>query len=170
MIIRFLVLALLLLFPLVMLSNADFASASSSDTWIHTYERTNKDRAESLVQCSDGGYVIAGNTNISSDPPRSQLWLLKTDALGNAEWNKTYGSSGSAQGRCVIQTSDGGYALVGYSNSFSGDGSYQVWLIKLAAEHRTWIVDDDGPADFHTIQEAIVTAPRVYQPNPSKRI
>ena len=96
-----------------MLSNADFASASSSDTWIRTYEGSTKnDRAESFIQCTDGGYAVAGTTNIF-DPARSQLWLLKTDALGNMEWNQTFGSVGLAFEGSAIQTSDGGYAIAG---------------------------------------------------------
>jgi hypothetical protein len=51
--------------------------------------------------------------NVSTTPTRSQLWLLKTNALGKMEWNKTYGSIGSAIGRCVIRTSDDGYAIAG---------------------------------------------------------
>jgi hypothetical protein len=112
-----LVLMALLLFPVAMLSNVALVLASPSGGWIQTYGGgTNKDRAESLIQCTDGGYVIVGNTNVSTTPPRSQLWLLKTDALRKMEWNKTYGSIGSAIGRCVIQTSDGGYAIAGTVN------------------------------------------------------
>jgi len=80
------------------------------------------------------------------------------------EWNKTYGTTrispwASWIGNWIVQTRDDEYALAGYTNSFSGDDSYEVWLIKLAGpSRRTWIVDDDGPADFHTIQEAINAA------------
>jgi hypothetical protein len=126
----FWLLASLLLAPLVMLSSVVFASASSPDTWIYAYEGTNKDRAESFIQCSDGGYVIAGETNVSTTPPRLQLWLLKTGASGIMEWKKTYGSLGSAQGHCVIQTSDGGYALAGMAN-------YDAELIKIDAAGNT---------------------------------
>ena len=112
-----LVLMALLLFQVAFITNVAIVLASPSGGWIQTYgTETNKDRAESLIQCTDGGYVIAGNTNVSTTPPRNQLWLLKTDALGKMEWNKTYGSIGSAIGRCVIQTSDGGYAIAGTVN------------------------------------------------------
>jgi hypothetical protein len=109
-----LVLTTLLLFPLIFLNNLTLSSTPSSDNWVQTYEESaEKDRADSLIQCVDGGYLIAGTTNVSTTPPRTQLWLLKTDAHGNVAWNKTYGSIGSAIKGLVIQTNDGGYALAG---------------------------------------------------------
>jgi hypothetical protein len=110
-----LALAALLLFPEVLWDNLVFASApQSSDSWSQTYQDgAKKDTADSLIQCADGGYLIAGTTNVSTAPPKSQLWLLKIDSHGNAEWNKTYGSTGLAIKGHVIQTNDGGYALAG---------------------------------------------------------
>ena len=99
------------------------AAADSASSWIHAYVGTNKDRVESLIQASDGGYVIAGATNVT-DSGRLEAWLLKTDARGNQEWNRTYGTSGSAWARCIIQTDDGGYAIAGMAN-------YVADLIKI---------------------------------------
>lgn len=104
----------LLIFPAVLLNNLALASPQPSDSWIQTYEDgAKKDTADSLIQCADGGYLIAGTTNVSTNPPKTQLWLLKTDSHGNAEWNKTYGSIGLAIKGHVIQTNDGGFALAG---------------------------------------------------------
>jgi hypothetical protein len=95
-------------------------SASSSESWIQTYELGNQDYVESFIHCSDSGYVIAGRTNMRSD--RSQIWFLKIDSLGNMEWNQTYGTSGSRyfvipSECCVIQTSDDGYAIANTVNN-----------------------------------------------------
>lgn len=46
------------------------------------------------------------------------------------EWDETYGGTGDDGADCVIQTSDGGYALAGYAKSEAGDKD--MWLIKLA--------------------------------------
>jgi hypothetical protein len=81
----------------------------SSTMWIQTYGGDGYDRAEAVIQTSDGGYAIAGRTG-SFGSGGYEFWLIKTDSLGNIEWNKTYGS-GSAYS--VVQTSDGGYAIAG---------------------------------------------------------
>ncbi len=101
---------------LILITQIFAVSATSNEEWTRQYVGTNKERAEALIQCSDGGYLIAGQTD-NIDSGRRQLWLLKTDAQGNAEWNKTYGTAGSASTSCVIQTSDGGYVLAGTVNS-----------------------------------------------------
>jgi hypothetical protein len=82
---------------------------ASSLMWIQTYGGDGYDRAEAVIQTSDGGYAIAGRTE-SFGSGSYEIWLIKTDSLGNMEWNKTYGS-GSAYS--VVQTSDGGYAIAG---------------------------------------------------------
>jgi hypothetical protein len=124
--------------------NADFwlikIDASGNFLWDRTYGGTGWDGANSIVQTSDGGYALAGQTN-SFGAGGNDFWLVKTDAEGNMQWNQTFGGAGDdgtgAVGSSIVQTRDGGYALTGYTNSFSSDGSYQVWLIKLAAEDVT---------------------------------
>jgi len=101
-----------------------------STDWSKTYGGTNSDYAHSVVQTSDGGYALAGYTN--SFGSGYQVYLVKTFADGTMTWNKTYGGADWDEGWSVVQTSDGGYALAGYTNSF-GSG-YQVYLVKTFAD------------------------------------
>jgi len=99
--------------------------ADGNVMWNQTYGGTEFDEATSLVQTSDGGYVLAGSSNSLQN---GGVWIVKTDANGNVMWNKTHGrptvgSSGQLSAQSVIETSDGGYALTGI-------GDYDFWLIK----------------------------------------
>jgi hypothetical protein len=77
--------------------------------WNMTYGGTGVENGYALLQSSDGGYVLTGSTN-SFGAGGNNIWLVKTDALGNIQWNQTYGE-GSAYS--VVATSDGGYAIAG---------------------------------------------------------
>jgi predicted secreted protein len=77
--------------------------------WNMTYGGTGVENGYALLQSSDGGYVLTGSTN-SFGAGGNYFWLVKTDALGNMQWNQTYGE-GSAYS--LVATSDGGYALAG---------------------------------------------------------
>ena len=106
--------------------------ASSSEfpvvEWNKTYGGTGLDACKALVQTGDGGYTLAGDT-YSFGAGRSDAWLVKTDANGNMSWNMTYGGTGDDEFCRVLQTGDGGYALVGYTDSF-GNGDRDCWLVK----------------------------------------
>jgi hypothetical protein len=77
-------------------------------------------------QTSDGGYIVVGRTN-SYGAGDYDVYLVKTDALGDTMWTKTYGSTFSDFGVCVQQTSDYGYIVVGMNGSYPGG---DVYLIK----------------------------------------
>ncbi|MHA2030921.1 MAG: hypothetical protein ACW99Q_16195, partial [Candidatus Kariarchaeaceae archaeon] len=79
-------------------------------TWNQTYGGTLTDSAKGLVQTSDGGYAIAGQTS-SYGAGGGDIWLVKTDGDGTITWNQTYGGTGADNGGSLIQTSDGGYAI-----------------------------------------------------------
>ncbi len=96
--------------------------------WSHAYGDTGDEFAYSVVQISDGGYALAGPTD-SYGTGDVSFWLVKTDANGNMQWNEAYGGSGDNEAYSMIQTSDGGYALAGFTDSY-GAGSYDVWLVK----------------------------------------
>jgi len=100
---------------------------ASTTEWIRNYGGAGEDHAMALVETSDVGYVIAGYTRLPEGGYDS--WLIKTDSLGNLEWNKTY-SGGMVHS--LVETSDGGYATCGYGYAFdSGGGDF--WLVKTDA-------------------------------------
>jgi len=101
---------------------------SGNVEWNHTYGGTGDDVARSLVETSDGGYAVAGTTG-SYGAGDEDFWLIKTDGVGDVEWNQTYGGIGDDVARSLVATSDGGYALAGYTYSF-GAGNEDFWLVK----------------------------------------
>ena len=103
-------------------------SAQSSAMWDKTYGGTEWDRAKSLVVTSDGGYAIVGRTN-SFGEGGGDAWLVKTDALGNMMWNHSYGGTNFDAAISLVVTSDGGYAVAGFTSSF-GAGDADFWLVK----------------------------------------
>ena len=103
--------------------------ASGNEQWYKkygTYDRENV--AQSIRQTSDGGYILVGYSGI---PQNMELYLAKTDSNGNILWDRTFGKIDSFDaGRCVEQTSDGGYIIVGETGAY-GDEAQNVWLIKV---------------------------------------
>jgi hypothetical protein len=98
--------------------------------WNKTYEG----EISSLVVASDGGYALAGINGYFGEPDWSDFWLVKTDEFGNAEWNKTYGGPQNERAYSVVNTSDGGYTIAGYTESFDIIGDYgNFWLVKTDA-------------------------------------
>jgi len=106
--------------------------------WLKTYgvKGNGEDHGKVVVQTSDGGYVIVGCTGSEPSHGGYDVWLIKTDANGDTLWTRTYGGTSYDYGYSVIQTSDGGYMIVGSTSSF-GTGGYDVWLIKTDANGDT---------------------------------
>jgi hypothetical protein len=99
--------------------------------WTKTYGGTNVEDGREVHQTSDGGFIIVGSTN-SFGAGGFDVYLIKTDSIGNVAWTKTYGGLGDDCGYSVKQTFDGGYILGGYTMSF-GAGNSDVYLIKTDA-------------------------------------
>lgn len=99
--------------------------------WNQVYGGTRDDDAHSVIQTSDGGYAIAGETN-SFGAGGNNAWLVKTDSSGNMQWNETYGGAGSDEAYSVVKTSDEGYAIAGGTTSF-GATKGDFWLVKTDA-------------------------------------
>ncbi|MFQ5906313.1 MAG: T9SS type A sorting domain-containing protein [bacterium] len=100
-------------------------------TFERTYGGVQADWGRSVLQTPDGGYVIAGCTE-SSGAGGFDVHLIKIDSLGDMLWEKTYGGSSDDLGYSVRQTTDGGYIVVGETQSF-GAGWEDVYLVKTDA-------------------------------------
>jgi len=99
--------------------------------WMRTYGGPSGETGYFVEQTRDGGYVITGTTySFASGRVDRDLWLLKTDGLGNLVWDKTFGGTYPDTGYCVRQTSDDGYVVVGDTYSF-GAGLNDVFLVKI---------------------------------------
>jgi len=99
--------------------------------WTRTIGGENEDLSLSLIQTSDGSYAIAGTTK-SFGAGEDDVYVVKLDANGNLQWTKTIGGPKRDWSSSLIQTSDGGYAIAGYTQSFSV-GGYDVYVVKLDA-------------------------------------
>lgn len=102
--------------------------AYGNEQWNRTFGGFKWDKAHAIQQTRDEGYIILGYT-FSFGNGDSDIWLIKTDSNGDREWNKTFGGADWDYGYSVHQTSDGGYVLTGYTESFGRDWS-DIWLIK----------------------------------------
>jgi hypothetical protein len=95
----------------------------------------------SIIQTSDGGYVFAANScsndgDVSGNHGSSDCWVVKLNDTGVIQWQKCYGGSLDDYSECIVQTIDGGFILVGTTNSNDGDvsgnhGSQDYWVVKL---------------------------------------
>ena len=86
------------------------------------------DFGQDVQQTVDGGYIISGYTNsfgIGSD----DVFLVKLDQFGDTMWSNIYGTVQSEKGQKVVQTSDGGYAVAGYTAGATGGGD-DIFLMK----------------------------------------
>jgi len=108
--------------------------------WQVIYGGVVEDEANCISQTSDGGYVVAGATKSFGINGTYDFWVLKFDASGAIQWQKTYGGIGkeyayflSERAVAIQQTSDDGYILTGTSPSFDPEGTSvsKAWVLKL---------------------------------------
>ena len=97
--------------------------------WNKTIGGTGDDYALSIVQTYDRGFALSGWTN-SYGAGQQDDYVVKLDSNGNLKWTKSIGGTGDDEGYSIIQTSDYGLVIAGFTNSFGG-GNYDVYVVKL---------------------------------------
>ncbi len=113
--------------------------------WTMKYGGNNVDVPYSIKFTTDGGTIVVGYTDsksgdVSPQPNRDywDLWVLKLDKCGAIQWERSFGGTGYESARDVVQTADGGYMVLGETNSTDGGviagfgGTKDIWLLKLA--------------------------------------
>jgi len=113
--------------------------------WQKCLGGTGNDRAKSIVQTSDRGYIVVGdsrsnNGDVSGNHATTlatyDYWIVKLDTIGVIKWQKCLGGSGDDDGYSIQQTSDRGYIVAGETSSNDGNVSgihslIDSWVVKL---------------------------------------
>src|ERR1043165_2894910 len=99
------------------------------------------DKAFSIQQTADSGYIVAGYSfssdgNVTGNHGSKDYWVVKLDTGGNVMWQKSLGGSSNDFANYIQQTTDGGYIVAGFSTSNDGDvtgnhGGEDYWIVKL---------------------------------------
>jgi len=99
------------------------------------------DVAYSIQQTLDGGFIVAGYTdsydgNVSGHHVSSDFWVVKLNSSGVIVWQKCLGGNSYDRANSIKQTSDGGFIVAGYTDSYAGDvsghhGRADFWVVKL---------------------------------------
>jgi hypothetical protein len=142
---------------------------SNGDTiWTKTYGNTDYDYGYSVIQNSDGGFTIAGRTNLPG-LNNTDVYLIRTDQNGVPIWERTFGGWLSEEGRSVIQTLDNGFAIIGSTITF-GNGGCDVYFIKTdEIGHATNVEENTSSSNNISIspnpftQSTQITLPQTYR-------
>lgn len=85
---------------------------AGNQVWLKEYDRIGNDETTSVIQASDGGYILGGY----QESPYRDCWFAKTDNYGNLQWNRTWGTQDHQEAiTCLVKTNDGGFAFTAWS-------------------------------------------------------
>ncbi|MCD6595519.1 hypothetical protein J7L68_07585 [bacterium] len=116
--------------------------SSGNTIWTHTYGGSAFDEGCSVVQTSDGGFIVAGRTQ-SFGAGNDDVYIIRTNSSGDTLWTKTYGEDSDDMGYSIAQASDGGFIVAGVKGTISGGtanayiaavtgaGSCDIYLIRI---------------------------------------
>ena len=124
------------------LNTINVFSQAPNIQWQKAFGGTSNEYARSIIQTTDDGYIVSGytysnNGDVSGNHGDADYWLVKINSTGTIEWQKTFGGSGEDWARRIRKTTDGGFIVIGRTNSNNGDvtgfhgGSWDCWIIKL---------------------------------------
>lgn len=109
--------------------------------WEKTYGGGDTEKANKFTQTEDGGFAIVGYSYTFAEASLD-CWVVRTDSLGNQKWHKSFGGLSYDEGNDITVTSDGGFAIVGYTEVWVPDeygdntslDGFNTLLVKLDSE------------------------------------
>jgi hypothetical protein len=110
-------------------------SSEGSKEWEKTFPNLSYHSADSIRQTSDGGYIIAGYTQGKRSRDDGQITILKLNSRGDRRWIETFGGLNPDSPNSIIQTSEGGYLLIGEtsvkSDEMKGARTSNALIVKI---------------------------------------
>lgn len=129
----------LVCFCLVVVSS--FAQAPPI-AWQKCLGGATNEQLNAIQPTADGGYIGVGYTNsidgdVTGNQGLNDAWVVKLSSTGTIEWQKAFGGTANDYGNSIKATPDGGYIMVGFTESNDGDvagnhGGGDAWVVKLA--------------------------------------
>jgi len=108
-----------------------------NDIWLRTFGGRGLDWGMYVQQTSDNGFIVIGLTR-SFGAGDADVWALKTDENGRELWNRTFGGEKLDEGHASMETDDGGYIILGVTQSFVPEKN-DYWVIKIDKDGiETW--------------------------------
>lgn len=119
--------------------------------WKRNFGGENDDHGNAIARSDDGGFLLVCSTTSKGGDVSNRkggglfkdedLWLIKIDAEGEIQWERTYGGSKDDEGHSIISAENGGYVILGNSESSDGDlvddrnevsgNSADLWILKV---------------------------------------
>lgn len=152
----------------ILLFAIQFLQAQTNLIWQHSYGGTGHEYTWKTIPTSDGGFAFVGMSesndgdlsNHHGTATNNDLWVAKLSAAGVVQWSKLYGGTDDDEGYDILQTSDGGFMVAGWTASSDGDvtghhgtSNNDMWVLKLNSSGAiVWnkcyggTSDDDGAA------------------------
>lgn len=139
--------------------------ANGTQLWNKTFGGDYENDFESIFQTEDGGYVLAGSFEVNQT--FSNPWLIKTDAFGNVQWNRTYSKDESGFSASSVETGSGDFVLMGITSP--RDQTFETFFIKTDPEgNLLWrkTAEAKTPEQIHSFVETAeggyMTVGKVY--------
>ncbi len=105
--------------------------AAGNELWHFTYAGVQKDRAQDIIQTSDGGYAMCGYTNSGTGAQGYNAFLTKLDANGAQMWMKNYGTLQYDDANSLKELFDGGFIMAGQTQTVLPDTTNaEIYLIR----------------------------------------
>ena len=104
--------------------------ANGDSIWSNTYGGLNNESSAIVQQTQDGGYLI-GATTKSYGEGGDDMWLIKTNGLGDTLWTKTIGSAENERTKDIIESTDGGYIIIGTIPHFDWGMQSMIGMYKF---------------------------------------
>ncbi len=124
------------------------AESEPTERWNKTYGGSGDDIFNDVARTNDGGYVLAGEKEGSGTG--SDGWVMKIDADGQKEWERTFTGSGTDRFYSVVTTDDGGVMVAGRTDR---GGGAMGWVIELASDGSTQRERTPGQGAFYSVEK-----------------
>ncbi len=128
--------------------------ANGDTVWTRKYGGPDDDYAQYIQTTADDQYIITGFT-YSYGAGACDVYLIKINGNGDTIWTATFGGSSYDAGLSLAQTTDGGYIITGFTDSYGIGGD--VYVVKTRPD--TLSIADNGTIHFSAFDWEIFPNP-----------